>query len=71
MAVRRQALHVAARALEQLLNADTTLQTEIQNDFVQEIKALLGPQAIRDLDFEAVEMAVRRQALHVAARRRW
>jgi hypothetical protein len=45
-----------------------TLQTEIQNDIVQEIEALLGRQAIRDLDFEAVEMAARRQALRLAAR---
>ncbi len=45
-----------------------TLQTEIQNDIVQEIEALLGRQAIRDLDFEAVEMAARRQALRLTAR---
>ena len=45
-----------------------TLQTEIQNDIVQEIEALLGRQAIHDLDFEAVEMAARRQALRLAAR---
>ena len=44
------------------------LQTEIQNDIVQEIEALLGRQAIQDLDFEAVEMAARRQALRLAAR---
>jgi len=44
------------------------LQTEIQNDIVQEIEALLGRQSIRDLDFEAVEMAARRQALRLAAR---
>ena len=44
------------------------LQTEIQNDIVQEIEALLGDQSIRDLDFEAVEMAARRQALRLAAR---
>jgi len=44
------------------------LQTEIQNDIVQEIEALLGRQSIRDLDFEAVETAARRQALRLAAR---
>jgi hypothetical protein len=44
------------------------LQTEIQNDIVQEIEALLGRQSIEDLDFEAVEMAARRQALRLAAR---
>lgn len=44
------------------------LGTEIQSDIVQEIEALLGRQSIRDLDFEAVEMAARRQALRLAAR---
>jgi len=44
------------------------LQTELQSDIVQEIEALLGNQSIRDLDFEAVEMAARRQALRLAAR---
>jgi len=44
------------------------LQTEFQNDIVQEIEALLGSQSIRDLDLEAVEMAARRQALRLAAR---
>jgi hypothetical protein len=44
------------------------LQREIQNDIVQEIEALLGHQSIQDLDFEAVEMAARRQALRLAAR---
>jgi hypothetical protein len=44
------------------------LQTEFQTDIVQEIEALLGRQSIRDLDFEAVEMAARRQALRLAAR---
>src|ERR1700682_4404267 len=44
------------------------LRTELQNDIVQEIEALLGRQSIRDLDFEAVEMAARRQALRLAAR---
>jgi len=44
------------------------LQTQLQNDIVQEIEALLGRESIRDLDFEAVEMAARRQALRLAAR---
>lgn len=44
------------------------LPQEIQNDIVQEIEALLGRQSIRDLDFEAVETAARRQALRLAAR---
>ena len=44
------------------------LQTDLQNDIVQEIETLLGRQSIRDLDFEAVEMAARRQALRLAAR---
>jgi len=44
------------------------LQTEIQNDIVQEIETLLGRQSIGDLDFEAVETAARRQALRLAAR---
>ena len=44
------------------------LRTEIQNDIIQEIEALLGRQSICDLDFEAVEMAARRQALRLAAR---
>src|SRR6266480_3806992 len=44
------------------------LQTEVQTDIRQEIEALLGRQSIQDLDFEAVEMAARRQALRLAAR---
>ena len=44
------------------------LRTELQNDIVQEIEALLGRQSIQDLDFEAVEVAARRQALRLAAR---
>jgi hypothetical protein len=43
------------------------LQTEIQTDIIQEIEALVGRQSIQDLDFEAVEMAARRQALRLAA----
>src|SRR6267154_1681344 len=44
------------------------LQTDLQNEIVQEIETLLGPQSVADLDFEAVEMAARRQALRLAAR---
>src|SRR5712692_3054846 len=44
------------------------LQNTLQNDVVQEIEALIGRQAIQDLDFVAVEMAARRQALRLAAR---
>src|SRR5664279_4449694 len=44
------------------------LQTELQNDIVQEIEALLGRQSVQDLDFEALETAARRQALRLAAR---
>ena len=44
------------------------LQTTLQNEIVQEIEALIGRQAIQDLDFEALEMAARRQALQLAAR---
>src|SRR5258708_13610588 len=44
------------------------LQTNLQNEIVREIETLLGCQSIADLDFEAVEMAARRQALRLAAR---
>lgn len=44
------------------------LETNLQEEIVQEIEALLGRQAIADLDFEAVEMVARRQALRLAAR---
>src|SRR5271157_962469 len=44
------------------------LQTDLQNEIVREIETLLGWPSIRDLDFEAVEMAARRQALRLAAR---
>jgi len=43
------------------------LQTQLETDILQEIEALLGRQSVRDLDFEAVEMAARRQALRLAA----
>ncbi len=44
------------------------LQTDLQNEIVQEIETLLGRQSIADLDFEAIEMAARRQTLRLAAR---
>ena len=44
------------------------LQTDLQNEIVQEVETLLGRQSIADLDFEAVEMAAQRQALRLAAR---
>jgi hypothetical protein len=44
------------------------LPADLQNEIAQEIEALLGPRAVADLDFEAVEMAARRQALRLAAR---
>src|SRR5258705_13323511 len=44
------------------------LQTNLQNEIVREIETLLGCQSIADLDFEALEMAARRQALRLAAR---
>ncbi len=44
------------------------LQGSIQNEIVQEVETLLGRQSIADLDFEAVEMAARHQALRLAAR---
>ena len=44
------------------------LQADLQDEIVREIETLLGRQAVADLDFEAVEMAARRQALRLAAR---
>lgn len=44
------------------------LQTHLQEEILREIEALLGRQAVADLDFEAVEVAARRQALRLAAR---
>jgi hypothetical protein len=43
-------------------------QTSLHNEIVQEIEAFLGRQAIASLDLKAVEMAVRWQALSLAAR---
>ena len=44
------------------------LQSDLQNEIIREIETLLGRQPIADLDFEALEMAARRQALRLAAR---
>ena len=44
------------------------LQTSLQSEIRQEIEAFLGRQSLSNFDFEAVEMAVRRQALGLAAR---
>ena len=44
------------------------LQSDLQNEIVQEIETLLGCPSIADLDLEALEMAARRQALRLAAR---
>lgn len=43
------------------------LQSDLQNEIVQEIETLVGRQSIADLDLEALEMAARRQALRLAA----
>src|SRR5260370_42528819 len=44
------------------------LQSDIQNEIVREIETLLGCPSMAGLDFEALEMAARRQALRLAAR---
>src|ERR1700730_9176 len=44
------------------------LQTALKTEILQEIEAFLGRQSIESLDFEAVEIAARRQALCLAAR---
>src|SRR5207248_11781951 len=44
------------------------LQTDLQNEIVQEIEDLLARPSIADLDLEALEMAARCQALRLAAR---
>jgi hypothetical protein len=43
------------------------LQTSFPNEIVQEIEASLGRQSTASLDLEAVEVAVRWQALSLAA----
>ena len=37
-----------------------------EKEIAQEIETLLGPPAVAELDFEALEMAARRQALRLA-----
>ncbi len=44
------------------------LQANLEKEITQEIETLLGRTALADLDFEAIEMAARRQALRLAAR---
>jgi len=44
------------------------LQTNLQNEIIQEVGTLLGHPSVTELDLEAVEMAARRQALRLAAR---
>ncbi len=44
------------------------LKTAFEAEVIAEIEALIGPGAVDRIDFEAIETAARRQALHVAAR---
>ena len=44
------------------------LQTALESEVVQELEALLGPGAVAELDFEALEMALRQGTLRLAAR---
>jgi hypothetical protein len=44
------------------------LSADLESETTQEIETLLRPQAVAELNFEAVEMAARRQALRLAAR---
>ena len=44
------------------------LQEALQSEIVEEIEALIGPDAVDGLDLEAIETAVRHRALRVAAR---
>jgi len=46
----------------------TTLGAVIQAEVIAEIETLVGTNAVDDLDFEAIEVAVRRKAMRVAAR---
>ncbi|MGH7593079.1 MAG: ISKra4 family transposase [Gemmatimonadales bacterium] len=39
----------------------------MEAEIVQEVEALLGPEAVAELDFEALEVALRQQALRLAA----
>lgn len=44
------------------------LQTALEAEIAQEVAALLGPETVAELDFEALEVALRQQALRLAAR---
>jgi hypothetical protein len=44
------------------------LQTALESEIVQELEALLGRQAVAELDFEALEVALRQGTLRLAAR---
>ena len=44
------------------------LQTVLEADVVQEVEALLGREAVAELDFEALEVALRQRTLGLAAR---
>ena len=44
------------------------LQAALEAEVVQEVAALLGPGAVEDLDFEALEVALRHRMLGLAAR---
>src|ERR1017187_2138515 len=46
----------------------TSLAALLATDIVHEIEALVGRQAVDELDLEALDMAVRQQALQLAAR---
>jgi hypothetical protein len=45
----------------------TALAAAFQQQIAAEVEALIGPQAVAQLDFEAIETAARREALKVAA----
>jgi hypothetical protein len=44
------------------------LQTALETEVVQEVEALLGREAVAELDFEALEVALRQRTLGLAAR---
>ena len=44
------------------------LQTALEAEVVQEVEALLGREAVAELDFEALEVALRQRTLGLAAR---
>jgi hypothetical protein len=49
-------------------NKKTALDGLLAAEILWDVEALLGRQSLQDLDLEALEMAVRRQALHLAGR---